>query len=787
MSSTKKTKRTSRAKRMTAAAPRHTAGRPRKRRIGRLMTRAILGAITLWGVTGVPYLILDASAQTAPATASDGTTSPGTTSAGTTSSGATFNSRQPVTFQADRIDYNQKTNIVTLSGHVEAWQAGHVLFADRVLYDRNTNIADAIGHVVLVSPDGQIVYANYAELSRDMTNGIMSTMNVTLPLNAKLAANGGRRTEGKLNELSRAVYTACDVCAKHPDHYPLWQISARTATQDLQHHLIEYKDATMEIYGFPILWFPYFSHPDPTAKRMSGLLIPAAGYSSHLGAFTEIPYYWVINNSSDATITPIISSKNGLAGDAKYRETFNFGTLNIDGSAGLDNGNIQGALFANGIFNLSPTWRAGFNVERASSVNYLNDYSILPNANELQSEFYLEGFGAGSYARLESSFYQGLVGSVTDSLLPLVLPYALYDYKGQPDSLLGGTLSVDANAFNIMRTSGTNTQRAAITSEYAIPFQDNLGERWSTVFHIDAAAYSASDLNEFPNYDTTEDSASEARALPQVALNYSWPIMNDNALGAQLFKPIVQLIAAPIINNNVNTTNIPNEDSYDFQFTDTNLFGFNKYPGIDRLENGMRANLGLESEWFLNNGGTIDGLIGQSYRSHAEDTFAPDSGLTGNISDIVARLTYTPTSWLDLVYRTRLNHNGFQDQYTDTFVSAGVPALRVTAGYLYSKVDPYYYYDGSPPPASYYIPRSEATFGLSTVYKQWSFNTSFQRNIQTGQFDSTTFDGGWQNDCLGINLSFIKSNTTIGNETGSTTVLLTVTFKTIGAIGFNAL
>jgi LPS-assembly protein len=746
---------------------RKQAERPRARRL----QEALLATLILAAVGGAPTLVDDAWAQTSPV--------PGA---------GTFNRRQPVTFQADRIDYNQKTNIVTLSGHVEAWQAGHVLFADRVLYDRNTNIADAIGHVVLVSPDGQIVYSNYAELSRDMTNGIMSTMNITLPLNAKLAANGGRRTEGKINELSRAVYTACQVCAKHPDRYPLWQITARTATQDLQHHLIEYKDATMEIYGFPILWLPYFSHPDPSAKRMSGLLIPDAGFNTHLGAFTEIPYYWVINGASDAVITPIISTKNGLAGDVKYRESFNFGTLNIDASSGLDNGQLQGALFANGNFDLNPAWRAGFNVQRASSVNYLNDYSILPNANELQSEFFLEGFGDGSYARVESSFYQGLVGSVTDSELPLVLPYALYSYKGQPDSLLGGTFSVDANAFNILRTTGTSTQRAALSSNYSIPFQDGIGGLWSTVFHVDAAAYNATNLNEYPNFDTNASSASEGRALPQVALNYRWPIMNDAGfLGSQLFQPIVQLIAAPIISNEIDKTNIPNEDSYDFQFTDANLFGFNKYPGVDRLENGMRANLGLETEWFLGNGGVIDGLIGQSYRTHKDDTFPVGSGLTGNVSDIVARLTYTPNSWLDFVYRTRLNHTSLQDQYTDTFVSAGVPALRVSAGYLYSATDPYFYYDGSPPPASYFVPRSEVTFGLSTLYKQFNFSTSFQRNIETGQFDSTNFSAGWQNDCLGINLLFARSNTTIGDENGSTTVLLTVTFKTIGAIGFNAL
>jgi LPS-assembly protein len=700
--------------------------------------------------------------------------------------GSQISSKQPVTFQADRIDYDQKSNIVTLIGHVQAWQAGHVLFADRLLYDRNTNIADAIGHVVLISPDGQIVYSNYAELSRDMSNGIMSQMNVTLPLNAKLAANGARRTEGKLNELTRAVYTACDVCLKHPENAPLWQIHARTATQDLQHHMIEYKDAVMQIYGVPILWLPYFSHPDPSAKRQSGLLTPSIGVNSHLGGFAEIPYYWVIDNQSDAIITPILSTKDYAALDVKYRRDFNFGTVNLNPSAGLDQGRMQGAIFANGLFDLNNTWRAGFNFQRASSVSYLNDYSILPNVNELESTLYIEGFGQGSYARLDTSFYQGLVASVSDSQLPVVLPYGQYSYSGQPDAW-GGNLSLGANAFNILRTTGTNTRRAAFSTDYKTPFQDSLGGLWSTDLHIDAAGYSASNLNDFPNY-ATRDSSNTARALPQVALNYRWPLMNDaGRLGSQLIEPIIQVIGAPNMGNNVNKTGIPNEDSDDFQFTDANLFGFNKYPGIDRLESGMRANLGLHTEWLLNNGSTIDSLVGQSYRTHKDTTFPDGSGLEDNVSDIVARISYTPASWLDLTYRTRFSHVNLQDRFIDAFATAGAPILRVSAGYLYSATNPYYYYDGSTPPASYYIPRNEITLGLSTTYKAWTLNTFLQRNIQTGEMDSTSVDGMWQNDCLALDLSFNRRDTSVAGDNGSTTVLFRVTFKTIGGIGFNAL
>ncbi len=47
----------------------------------------------------------------------------------------------------------------------------------------------------------------------------------------------------------------------------------------------------------------------------------------------------------------------------------------------------------------------------------------------------------------------------------------------------------------------------------------------------------------------------------------------------------------------VNTL-IPNEDSLDFEFTDDNLFSLNRFPGIDRLEGGPRANVGCTPPGF---------------------------------------------------------------------------------------------------------------------------------------------------------------------------------------------
>ena len=243
-------------------------------------------------------------------------------------------SKAPVSFTADAVSYDKTGNTVTASGHVRAIQNGQTLYADKVTLDRSTGIVTAIGHVVLTQPDGNTVYANQAVLDKGMKNAVMQGVSARLPQNARLIANGGRRTNGQIDELAKVVYSACDLCVRDPRHAPTWQIRARSATRDLQHHMIEYRDAVMELDGFPIFYSPYMSQPDPTVRRKTGLLIPSIGSSSRLGPFLTVPYYVVLGKSSDITLIPILATKQGPVLRADYRRMFNDGTLNIDLSGG---------------------------------------------------------------------------------------------------------------------------------------------------------------------------------------------------------------------------------------------------------------------------------------------------------------------------------------------------------------------------------------------------------------------------------------------------------------------
>ena len=694
------------------------------------------------------------------------------------------NKSDPVTFTADEVQYDRDHALVTATGAVEAWQNDHVLRADKVTFDRNTNIAAATGHVVIVEPDGQVLFSDYAELTEGLRDGVLKGMRAILAENGKLVANGARRVDGKINELSRAIYTTCNLCETDPTKPPLWQLRARTAVQDTENKRIEYRDAVLDIYGIPVAAFPYLWHADPSVRRASGLLVPTFGQSKHLGEFLSVPYYQVLDEQSDATITPTLNTGQFLNVTTQYRRRFNDGTLLVDASLGYDQRALQADLFTRGRFAYDDTWRYGFEVNRASSAKYLRDYRISNRGDVLASRFYLEGFGTGAYTKVDALAYQGLVDSIKQSRLPYVLPRHEYSFFGGVDSL-GGRLSFDTINFNVIRQIGTNTQRAGGTLNWQRPFAGILGEAYTLTAQTVAAGYTATSLNQNPNY--YRSGATEyARVHPQIAATMRWPLVRDaGSLGSQLIEPIAQLVVGPNQGGN-RRQRVPNEDSLDFEFTDQNLFGLNKYPGIDRLEGGVRANVGLHGNWSIGER-SLDALVGQSYRTHKDNTFPVGSGLENRSSDIVTRTTVTPAPWLDVTGRTRIDHTRLTPRFADVIASAGAPVFRVTGGYIYSAVNPYLYYDQATIPANYNQHRNEVTLGASTQVGHYKLSAVARRDVNLNRMTSAGVHATYEDECFIFDANFVRRYTSLNKDNGASTFLLQVTLKTVGQFGFNAL
>ena len=116
--------------------------------------------------------------------------------------------------------------------------------------------------------------------------------------------------------LNKAVFTSC----KKTEKCPPWKMRAKKMRHDKIKKQIIYKNAWLELYDFPIVYFPKFFHPDPSVKRQSGLLRPEIGDHETLGDSIYLPYYFVISDDKDITLKPRLFNDNKRVLQAEYRQ-----------------------------------------------------------------------------------------------------------------------------------------------------------------------------------------------------------------------------------------------------------------------------------------------------------------------------------------------------------------------------------------------------------------------------------------------------------------------------------
>ena len=246
----------------------------------------------------------------------------------------------PILLKADKVSYDRESEIVTASGNVEVSRENRVLLADTITYDQRTDVIMASGNISLVEPNGDVIFASTMELSGDLKDAAAEGLSMLLMDGSRFASTGGRRSDANIVELRNAVYSPCDLCQEDPSNPPLWQVKAVKVVHDREGQTLEYTDAWLELWGTPIAYTPYFSHPDPTVKRRSGLLTPSIGGSSDLGLVTRVPYFFDIAPDRDATLTPIYTAESGPALAGEYRHRLMDGEL--EARASITNNDSDG-------------------------------------------------------------------------------------------------------------------------------------------------------------------------------------------------------------------------------------------------------------------------------------------------------------------------------------------------------------------------------------------------------------------------------------------------------------
>jgi LPS-assembly protein len=282
----------------------------------------------------------------------------------------------PWRIRAERLTYDATNHIYTAEGHVEIRQGERRITADQVEVNETTKIARVKGNVVLVLGEdiftGQAGEFNLATRCGEMQGARLFLRKNHFHVDSALIRKTGDNTYYAEN----AKVTTCDA------DRPVWNFSARQLAVVLEGYATG-KHSTMNLAGVPVLYLPVAVLPVLTT-RQSGFLMPAYGQHRAGGSVVEAPFYWAINNYSDATFYQTVLSNRGYMQGGEYRHRgYGESALNMrffyinDSYAPASEGVTNRRYWASGMINQSlGEWEARGTLDRVSDQLYLGDFNF---------------------------------------------------------------------------------------------------------------------------------------------------------------------------------------------------------------------------------------------------------------------------------------------------------------------------------------------------------------------------------------------------------------------------
>ena len=629
---------------------------------------------------------------------------------------------QPLYLQGDELIYDTRNNRVIARGNVEIYYNNYILTADQVIYDQNANTLTAEGNAQLKEPNGNIVRSDKLVTSSDFRDAFVQSLSVVAKDDTRIAARRAVRLEGNVTEFEQGKFTPCK---NDPGKPPLWCISAARIVHDQQAATITYTDAQFELFGVPIFYLPYFSHPDPSVKRRSGFLAPEYGSSSTLGTTLEVPYYFALAPNYDFTFHPMYTTQHGALwmgdwrhriafGDIRGQYTFKFAAIDQDASTLPADVDLQpgrraeldgwrGSVETKGLFSLSSWWRFGWDITLESDDTFRRFYKL---DSVLQTDrvntAYLQGLSDRNYFAATLYHFGGLLLEDQPTSESIVHPVIDYSYVlNQP--VLGGELSWDGNAISLSRNDGTDMSRVAFQAQWRKKIIDGIGQVWTPFAQVRGDVTSFTN-NVDPNTGTPVPEDTITRAMATAALTYAYPFVANTASGSHVVEPVAQIVARPA---SVSQRGLPDEDAKSLVWDDTLLFDVDKFSGWDRIETGTRANLGLQYTFQANSGAYARFIAGQSIHlagtnpytdpglSSTQDpngtfltNFSPTSGLENDRSDYVLGAYLAPINSFRLVSQGRFDESDLSLRRGDVYGSYSIGPLAVQAQYTFTHTDP---------------------------------------------------------------------------------------------------
>lgn len=728
----------------------------------------------------------------------------------------------PLLLSADELIYNRDENTVSAQGNVQIEYDGNKVIAKKVTYNQKTGRIIAQGDVEVIQKDGNKIYSNQIDMTKDFGEGFVNALRIDTASNVHFAAASATRRNSQITVFDNASYTACEPCSYKPDKEVLWKIKARKIILNNVTKKIRFENSRFEVFGVPILQFPTFELNDPTVKRASGFLVPHLFYADYLGMGIKNSYFWNLAPHYDLTLSSTLYTQQGLLTESEWRQRFKTGSYNIRFAHiyqmkphKFDNDTIDAQhknrymLATKGNFLINSHWTYGWDILAQSDRHFSRAYKLENYNNPTQlSQLYLNGLAGKNY--FDMRFYHFKVQDLIlnnpherHSRQAWVLPRI--DYFFTPDEpIYHGELTFHSNMQSIYRrhTDFTSTDwnekplnAARLSGIAGNSFRLTNELEWKRRFNMQSGLILTPLLSLRADIITTNahenDTAyrtdnfsstlhrSAFRGMATAGLELRYPLLMTLENSTHIIEPTAQIF---IRNNERYIGELPNEDAQSFIFDATTLFQRDKFSGYDRVEGGTRANIGLRYSGNFNDNWSLYGLAGQSFHLAGKNSFAEKdfvnvgihSSLEATRSDYVAMFGANHKSGFSLETRGRF------DKKTGKIRRSEIEAAQKWQNF-WAAVQ--YAYIANQPDYEYPQERQEISFQTGMKFANyWSVNSNAGYDLVSGTFIKRGISLNYTDECFGLTFGY-QQITDPGKKTPLQNFNFSLSLRTIADIG----
>lgn len=549
----------------------------------------------------------------------------------------------------------------TVDGNAELRRGASSIRADRIEYDQPTDLVKARGNV-RVNSSGNLYNGPELEIKLDTFEGFFLTPDYRfLQNNGYGSADRADFIDEKRLVATNGTFTTCQR-GEGPSWMPAWIIRASTIKFDKEADVGEASGGVLRFMNVPILAAPTFSFP-LSDKRKSGLLPPTWAIDNVSGTSVTVPYYFDIAPNRDATFSPIIMSKRGvdLVGEFRYLDPTYKGELRASLLPGdqlrdrtrwsynyLHTGNYNTGLAIGGV-------GVNLNLNRVSDDNYWRDFT---SSGKLLTQRLLTSTGAVTWGQgyLTTSFGATTHQTLQDVNSVIVPPYdrlpqltATYARFNAPLAGLNGldySLTTDFTRFqsDSRLTRQPNANRGFALAQVSRPWIRPAG-------YITPKLLLHSTTYQFDG-PLVNGARSASRVLPTFSLDSGVTFERETSFFGNNFTQTLEPRAFYVNTPYRNQSFLPNYDSGLNAFNFATLFTENEFVGNDRISDSNMLTTGLTSRLLEPDTGAEALRLGVAQRIRFKDrqvTLPGEVRVAERLSDLLlgASVNLTPAWSVD--------------------------------------------------------------------------------------------------------------------------------------------